>query len=158
MHQTFNPLQVALVDHCHHIRVARHTGVEFAICTAQRIQQPFELLPRHVDHVRVDADLPAIAGLARSKAEGGLVQVRRARNDHRRLAAELQGHRHQVFRRIAHHPSTNRRAAREHQMIKGLAAEGFAQFRPAVEHRYDQWVQVIGAEPGQQFSSTRQHF
>ncbi|MNT59367.1 hypothetical protein D3C72_1968710 [compost metagenome] len=101
--QVLDPVQMTLVDHRHHIRVTGHCRVEIAIDTAKRVEKRFKLSRGHVDQIRVDADLPTIANLARRDAEGRFVQVSRTRNDHRRLAAEFQGHRHQVFCSIAHH-------------------------------------------------------
>ncbi|MNI53070.1 hypothetical protein D3C73_1078860 [compost metagenome] len=158
LNQALDPLKMTLVDHRHHIRVAGHRRVEVTIGTAQRIEEGFETGLWNIHKVRGDTNLPAIAGLAYGDAEGGLVQVSAGRDDHWRFAAQLQGHRHQVLRGIAHHPPANRRAAGEYQVIKRLAAERLAQLRAAIDHRHHQRVEVFGAQARYTFSGARHHF
>lgn len=91
--------------------------------------------------VRRDAGLPGIGELGPGDVARGLGEIGIAAEDRRRLAAEFQRHRHEVFRRRPHHLAPDRGRAGEDEVIEGQTREGRAGLRPALDHRH-----LVGSE------------
>ncbi|MNK78648.1 hypothetical protein D3C87_982890 [compost metagenome] len=107
----------------------RHHGLGHADEGVHRL-----LRDKHV--VRCHAQLAGIEQLADHDLGHRVVEVRRARDDRRRLAAQFQGHRHQVLRRRAQYVFADAGGAREQQMVERLAAERLADLCAAQNDRY----------------------
>jgi hypothetical protein len=134
---------VALVDHRGQVNVALHRGEEAGKGVLERADEGLELLAGHVDHIRIDAQLAGI-GLGGGDAEGGGGQVGAAPDDGRRLAAQLQRHRHQVGGGIAHDGLADLGAAGEHQVVEGLGADRRPHLGPAGDHGHLERVEHLG--------------
>ena len=98
------------------------------------VHKALHLVLRRQDVVGSQADLARIECLAVHDPGGGHLQVGRLAQDHRALAAELQGDRHQVLGRGTHDVAGDRGRPREDQVVEGQAREGLAHLRPAGDH------------------------
>ena len=97
----------------------------------RRLDEGADAIGRRQHVIRREADLARVEGLAVHDARGGDAEVGRAADDHRALAAQLEGQRHQILRRGAHDVAPDRRGAGEDQVIEGEAGKCLTDVRPA---------------------------
>ena len=113
------------------------------------------LRARHQHVVGRHAGLAAVETLAGGDAVGGLLDRVVRRHQGRRLAAQFQGHRHQVGRRGGHHRPPDRGRAGEQQVVEGQPAEGRADGGVALHHGHAFGRERLGQQARQQLRGAR---
>ncbi|MNQ59592.1 hypothetical protein D3C85_738450 [compost metagenome] len=138
--------QLSLIDDRGVVRVVGQRRIKPTDGCAIGFDETSDAILRHQHIVRGHAGLAGVQGLAEGDALGGVGQRHVGGDDGRRLAAQFQGHRHQVFRGGAHHVLADAGGAGEQQVVEGLAGEGHAHVGLAQYHT----DQVLGEDPRQE--------
>ena len=85
-------------------------------------------------------------------------EIRRAADQHRTLAAELQGHRDEVLGRGGHHATTHRGGAGEQQMIERQVGECLGHVGTAGHHGHLRRVEVFAHQLPHESAQRRRQF
>ena len=116
------------------VRIGRDARVETVHRPLERRGEGLNLFLGHQRIVRCHASLATIGKLTVGDAIGGVFDRGAALDDHRRLAAELERDRHEIFACCAHHQAADRRAAGEEDMVELEPGELGADLRVAGHH------------------------
>jgi hypothetical protein len=134
--QRLEAAEVPLVHDARVVVILCERRIQDADRMAHRAGEVFDALARDERIVRRDARLPGIEQLA----EGDLRRDRFERalhvDDHRRLAAELERDRCQIFRRRLRDDAADGSRSREKQVIERQLGERLADRRVAGKHRH----------------------
>ncbi|MNI62097.1 hypothetical protein D3C73_1174020 [compost metagenome] len=110
--------QLSLIDDRGVVRIVDQRRIKPADGGAVGFDETSHAILRHQHIVRGYAGLAGVQGFTEGDALGGVLERYIAGNDGRGLAAQLKGHRGQVFRSGAHHVFADAGGAGEQQVIE----------------------------------------
>ena len=151
-------LVVALVDDRGVLRIVQQRGVHLGGYTLQGVDHLRQALLGDHQVIGRQTDLPRVQGFAQHDALRGKFEIDIAREDHRRLAAQFQGHGHQVARGRGHDVAGDAGGAGEQQVVKGQPRKGLAHFGTAGENGDFFFVPGLGDHGGHQLGRGRGEF
>ena len=123
------------VDNAGVIRVAIEVRVHPGAVFAYGCREPVDLALWAVHVVGSQAKLTRVHRFAKANALGGDLQIGIRTNDRRRLAAQLQGYRRQVFRGCAHDFAADIGRTGEQQVVERQADKLARGFHAPGHHR-----------------------
>jgi len=150
--------QLTLVDDAGVVRVVGQLRKEALYGQAIGLDKGFQALLGNQYVIGRNAGLAGIERLAEGDPLGGLLQWYVGRDDGRRLAAQLQGHRRQVGRGALHDLPADLGGAGKQQVIEGQAGELLAGLDIAQHHRNFVFGENLAEQVAQQAAGRRRRF
>mmetsp|Transcript_50955 Transcript_50955/g.65258 ORF Transcript_50955/g.65258 Transcript_50955/m.65258 type:complete len:234 (+) Transcript_50955:98-799(+) len=125
---------LALIDNRRVILVIPQARIHRRKLMAILIHKRLHTVCRAQHIIRCHTGLARIQRLAESDTLGGVFHRNIRRYDGRRLAAQFQSHRREIFRGCPHHQLAHRRGAGEQKVIEGPAGKVCGDIRFTVNH------------------------
>ena len=152
------PLVVALVDDRGVLGIGQQRGVHLGGYALQGVDDFLKAFLGDHQVIGRQADLPRVQGFAQHDALRREFEIDIARENHRRLAAQFQGHGDEVARGRGHDVTGDTGGAGEQQVVKGQARKGLAHFGTAGENGDFFFVPGLGDHGGHQLGRGRGEF